>query len=133
MTGEPHGADRHRIAGRGKSPETRGRKVKARIATREAFASTAKSIVVGRCRWFLRLPVNGDILCNVACVRRQIALLRWLHTLRRDGWGETGLVYEDRDDVAPDLDIGDAAYAITRCRECATVQRSEPIQTIDAQ
>jgi len=28
--------------------------------------------------------------------------------------GETGLVYEDRDDVAPDLDIGDAAYAITR-------------------
>ena len=47
--------------------------------------------------------------------------------------GETGLVYEDRDDVAPDLDIGDAAYAITRYRECATVQRSEPIQTIDAQ
>jgi len=49
--------------------------------------------------FFVRL-VNGDILCNVACVRRQIALLRWLHALRRDGWGETGLVYEDRDDVA---------------------------------
>src|SRR5882762_6242962 len=28
--------------------------------------------------------------------------------------GETGLVYEGRDDAAPDLDIGDAAYAITR-------------------
>jgi hypothetical protein len=55
------------------------------------------------------------------------------NTLRRDGWGETGLVYEDRDDVAPDLGIGDAAYAITRYRECATAQRSEPIQTIDAQ
>jgi hypothetical protein len=62
-----------------------------------------------------------------------LALLQWLHTLRRDGWGETGLVYEDRDDVATDLGIGDAAYAITRYRECATAQRSEPIQTIDAQ
>ena len=82
--------------------------------------------------FFVRL-VNGDILRNVACVRRQIALLRWLHTLRRDGWGETGPVYEDTDDVAPDLGIGDAAYAITRYCECATVQRSEPIQTIDAQ
>jgi hypothetical protein len=63
-----------------------------------------------------------------------LALLLWLHTMRRDGWGETGLVYEDRDDVAPDLGIGDAAYAITRYRESARVQQSpEPIQTIDAQ
>lgn len=56
-----------------------------------------------------------------------LALFQRLHNVRRDGWGEIGLVYEDRDDVAPDLGIGDAAYAITRYRESARVQRSHDL------
>jgi hypothetical protein len=57
-----------------------------------------------------------------------LALWHGLRTERQDGWGETGLVYEDRDDVAPDLGIGDAAYAIIRYRESARVQRSPAAQ-----
>ena len=50
--------------------------------------------------------------------------------LRRDGWGETGLVYEDRDDVAPDLGIGDASYAITRTAHFSADRRTELCQLV---
>jgi hypothetical protein len=66
-----------------------------------------------------------------------LALFEWLHRLRREGWGETGLVYEDRDDVVPDLGIGDAAYAVMRYRESSQLSLMQPspgpIQAIDVQ
>jgi hypothetical protein len=62
-----------------------------------------------------------------------LVLFRWLHTLRREGWDDTNLVYEDSDDVVVDLGIGDAAYAITRYREVLLPQSPKPIETSDSQ
>jgi hypothetical protein len=88
------------------------------------------------------VPILGKIILAtsrmslgyVISVGIVVALWRWLHTLRQDGWGETNLVYEDRDDVVPNLGIAEAAYAITRYCESDLVQRSsESGQTIDVQ
>lgn len=62
-----------------------------------------------------------------------LPLWRWLHSLRQEGWSDTDLIYEDNDDVVPNLGISEASYGMTRYRESDLSQRPKPGQTADVQ
>ncbi len=47
----------------------------------------------------------------------------WLRKLRRDGWGEAKLLYEDLDEVVPDLGIKDLSYGKSEIQ----FQRDPPV------
>jgi hypothetical protein len=81
------------------------------------------------------VPILGKIILTtsrmtlgfVISLAVLLGLWCWFHTLRHDGWGAAGLVYEDKDDIVPDLGIGEAAYAITRGYGARLVEMSRGV------
>jgi len=78
------------------------------------------------------VPILGKVILTTSRMTLEffislgvlLGLWWWFHTLRHDGWGAISLVYEDKDDIVPDLGIGEAAYAITRGYSARLVEMS---------
>lgn len=106
-------------------------------------AKSQLATVIGRwvCALGFLVPMLGKIILTTSQMPRGyvlsmgilLPLWRWLHSLRQEGWGDTDLIYEDNDDVVPNLGISEASYGMTRYREPEVARYSTLEQTGNVQ